>query len=83
MLETFSPCTVSTNPAKQSVLFFPVAPLQILKGCYQVTSEPSLLQAIQPKLSACLFRGCGCSTPWIIFVALLQTCSNMSMSLLY
>lgn len=29
-------------------LFFPLASLQVLKGCYQITSEPSLLQAKQP-----------------------------------
>jgi len=47
---------------------FPCSFLQILKGCYQVTSEPSLLQAEQPQLSLLIGEGfvhlvhiCGCS----------------------
>ena len=47
-LETISSC--SKDPAKESVLFFPVAPLQILTGHSQVTLEPSLFQAEQPQL---------------------------------
>jgi len=39
-----SPCSITTDPAKDSVPFFPVAPLYILKGCYQITLEPSILQ---------------------------------------
>ena len=39
--ESISPCSVTTDSAKESVPFFPVAPLQILKGCYHVTSDPS------------------------------------------
>ena len=44
-LETLSPCSITTDPAKESVPFFPIAPLLILTGCYQVTSQPSLLHA--------------------------------------
>lgn len=53
-LEAISPCSTSTDPTKESVPFFPAAPLQILKSCYQVTSQPPLLQA----LSVCPHRRC-------------------------
>ena len=42
-----SPCSITRDPAKESVLFFPVAPLQILKGCYQVISEPWNFMAVR------------------------------------
>ena len=37
--------------------FFPLAPLWVSKGCYQVTSEPSLLRAEQPQLSQPVLTG--------------------------
>ena len=50
-LEAISLCSVTTDSAKESIHFFSVAPFQILKGHYQVTSELSLLQAEQLHLS--------------------------------
>jgi len=41
---------------KESVPFFSVAPLQVLKGHYQVTSEPSLLHAEQLQLFQPVFQ---------------------------
>ena len=55
--ETIFPRPVTTDPAEQSIPFFPVAPLWILTGHYKVTSEPSLLQAEQPHLSQPLLVG--------------------------
>jgi len=49
-LETISPCSITTDPTKESVPFFSVASLYILKGCYQITSVPSLLQAEEHQL---------------------------------
>jgi len=44
------------DPVKESVPFFPIAHLQILKGCYQVTLQPSFPQAEEPQISACPHR---------------------------
>ena len=49
-LETISPCSTTTDPAKKSVPFFPVDTLDT-EGHPQVTSQPSLLHATQPQLS--------------------------------
>ena len=49
--ETISPCATPMDFAKEFVSFFPVAPLQILKGFYEVSLEPCLLYAAQPQLS--------------------------------
>ena len=49
-VKTVSPCPITTDPAKESVPFFPVTPLQVMKGCYQVTLVLSFLQAEQPQL---------------------------------
>ena len=38
-----SPCPVCAY--KKSLLSFPVGPLEVLEGCYKVSSEPFLLQA--------------------------------------
>ena len=56
-LEAIFPCCITTDPAKETVHFFPVAPLQILKSCYQVTSESPFLQAEQPQLSQPVLTG--------------------------
>ena len=45
------PLVLAKQSPKESVPFFLTAPLQVLKGCYQVSLEPSLLQAEQPQLS--------------------------------
>ena len=45
------PLVLSLQTLLKTVPFFPVAPFQILKGCYLITSEPSLLQAEEPQLS--------------------------------
>ena len=82
MLETIFPFSITTDPAEESVLFFPVAPLWILKDHYQVTSEPFLLQAEQPQLYQPVLIE-EMFQLWIIFLALLWTHSNGSMSLLY
>ena len=56
-LKKISPCSLSTDSAKESVSFFPVAPLQILKGRSQFTTQPSLLQAEQPQLPQPVLTG--------------------------
>jgi len=38
-------------------VIFRVVPLQVLEGCYKVTSQPSLLQAEQPQLSPPVLTG--------------------------
>ena len=55
--ETISPCLITIDPAKESVPFLLTAPLQVLKGCYQVSLGPSLLQSKQPQPSACSLTG--------------------------
>jgi len=50
-LKPFSPCSITTDQAKESVPFFPVALLSMLRGGYQVTVQPCLLQDEQPQLS--------------------------------
>ena len=55
--ETISLCSITIDPAKASVSFFPASPLQILKGFYQVFLEPSLLQAEEPQLSQPILIG--------------------------
>jgi len=50
--EIISPCPVTADPAKLSVLFFLTALLSILTGCYEL----SVLQAEQPQPSACPHR---------------------------
>ena len=45
------PLVLAKQSPKESVPFFLTAPLQVLKGCYQVSLEPSLLQAERSQLS--------------------------------
>lgn len=49
--ETVSSCSVTTDDAKESVLFFLGTPFYVLRGHYQVILKPSLLQAQQLQLS--------------------------------
>jgi len=46
------PCPITTHLAKKIFPIFPIGPLQVLKGCYKVSLQPSLLQAEQPQPSA-------------------------------
>ena len=50
-LKPFPLGSVTTDSAKASAPFFPLAPSYILKGSYQVTSQPPLLRAEQSQLS--------------------------------
>ena len=50
-IETIFPHPIRTDLTKESVSSLSVASLQILKGCYQMSLKPSLLQAEQPQLS--------------------------------
>jgi len=54
--ETTFPCPIMTDPSKKSSPFFLTAPLSIMKGLYQVSPEPSVLQTEQFHLSACPHR---------------------------
>ena len=49
--KTFSLHPVAKCCYKKSLLSFPVGPLQVLEGYYEVSSEPSPLQAEDPQLS--------------------------------
>lgn len=62
---------------KKSLSFLSPSFLSPLEGCCNVSPEPGS----QPQPSACLHRR-GASSPFIIFVALLWTYSNRSMSFL-
>ena len=44
-------------PCKKSLSSFLVGPLQVLKGCYKVSPDPSLLQAEQPQIDTYLLNG--------------------------
>jgi len=55
--ETISPSSVATDPAKESVPFFLLAPLWILKGCSQVSPETSPLQTEQTQFSQPVLTG--------------------------
>uniref|UniRef100_A0A8B9IT77 CUB domain-containing protein n=1 Tax=Amazona collaria TaxID=241587 RepID=A0A8B9IT77_9PSIT len=45
------PCPITTVPNEESLPSILIGPLQILEGCYEVSMQPSLLQAEQPQLS--------------------------------
>jgi len=49
--KAIAPCPIATSPAENIFRIFPIGPLQVLKGCYKVSPQPSLLQAKQPQLS--------------------------------
>ena len=49
--KTISPCPATICPYKKSLLSFSVGSLQVLKGHYKISSEPSFLQAEGPQLS--------------------------------
>ena len=55
--KTISPCPATICPYKKSLLSFSVGSLQVLKGCYKVSSEPSFRQAEEPQLSQPLLIG--------------------------
>ena len=42
-LEAISPSSITTDSAKETVSFFPVAPLYILKSCYQIIASYEVL----------------------------------------
>jgi len=50
-------CLIPTCPCKKSLSILPAGPLQVLEGCYNVTLEPSLLQAQQSQLSQLFLLG--------------------------
>ena len=78
-----SPGPVITCPYEKPPPSFSVGPMQVLEGSYTVPLEPSLLQAEEPQLSQPLFIGEVLSkSSLIIFVPLLWTSSNSSMSFL-
>uniref|UniRef100_A0A8B9GGU0 Uncharacterized protein n=1 Tax=Amazona collaria TaxID=241587 RepID=A0A8B9GGU0_9PSIT len=53
--EPVTPCPLTTVPNEESLPSIPIGPLQILEGCYEVSTQPSLLQAEQPQLSHSIF----------------------------
>ncbi|KAK4817094.1 hypothetical protein QYF61_027925 [Mycteria americana] len=55
--KTITPCLITTDPTKNSVPFFLISPLQVLKGRNKVSPEPSLLQAKQPQVSQPFLMG--------------------------
>ena len=68
--KTISPCPATICPYRKSLLSFSVGSLQVLKGHYKISSEPSFLQAEEPQLSACSYRGCASalwSSSWYAF----------------
>jgi len=61
-LETIFYCSIYLYsiylyPGKESVLFFLIAPLQVVKGHYEVTSEPSLVLAEQHQIFQFVLTG--------------------------
>ena len=59
-----------TGPTKKPVLIFPTGLLRVLKGCYKVSPQPSVLWAEQPQFSQIFLIGevlqpleCFCSPP--------------------
>jgi len=78
------PLVLSKHPVEGSVPFLLIALLQILTGRSQVTLEPRAFSSPDCTASALsLPPQERCSIPGIIFVALLWTLSNSSVSLLY
>ena len=57
-LEAISPCSVTTGPARESVPFFPVAPLWILTGCSQVSCSLPFSICTAPALSLSSQKSC-------------------------
>uniref|UniRef100_A0A8B9GCQ8 DNA helicase n=1 Tax=Amazona collaria TaxID=241587 RepID=A0A8B9GCQ8_9PSIT len=53
--EPVTPFPVTTVPNEESLPSTPTGPLQILEGCHEVSTQPSLLQAEQPQLSHPIF----------------------------
>ena len=49
--KAIAPCPIATGPCEEIFPFFPIGPLQILKGCYNVSLQPSFLEDKQPQLS--------------------------------
>jgi len=76
--KAITPCSVATGPCKTSLSSFLLSLLKVLKGHKKVFPQPSLPQAEQPS-SPSLSSQQRCSSPRMIFVALLWTHSNRSM----
>jgi len=76
--ETISPCFITTDPVRVCPLLS-YSPFKYCKA--SIRSPQSLLHAEQSQISQTIFIEV--FHPWIIYVALLRTCSNRSMSLHY
>ena len=55
--KTISPHPVATCSHKMFLSSFPLVPIWVLEGCYNIPPEPSLLQAEKPQFSQPLLTG--------------------------